>query len=292
MSVLADKFVQTALNEVGYLEKKSNSQLESKTANAGSGNFTKYGEWFEGGWAQGQFWCDIFVCWCADQVGILNTLVPRAASCGVTRDWFIKRGQWHTRQSGYLPKKGDLIIFSAKANSSKTAHIGIVRDRDANKVYTVEGNTGGGSDVIANGGGVAKKSYALNYSKIIGYGEVKFPPDSEVKKEEVYVPQKVNMKMNGKTTAVTAIVHEKENYVRLRDLATLGLKVDYDAKMGLPVIDLAEVKSLRMNVDGKDIAIPNIQIAGTNYAGVRAFMEGLGYKVDWDEKTNTVICKK
>ena len=31
-----------AEEEIGYLEKKSNRQLDSKTANAGSGNYTKY----------------------------------------------------------------------------------------------------------------------------------------------------------------------------------------------------------------------------------------------------------
>lgn len=34
------------------------------------------------------------------------------------------------------------------------------------KIYTIEGNTSGGSKLVANGGGVAKKSYDPNYSKI------------------------------------------------------------------------------------------------------------------------------
>ena len=34
----AEKMIQVALNEVGYLEKRSNSHLDSKTANAGSNN--------------------------------------------------------------------------------------------------------------------------------------------------------------------------------------------------------------------------------------------------------------
>ena len=36
------KVIKTALNEVGYAEKASNKDLDSKTANAGSGNYTKY----------------------------------------------------------------------------------------------------------------------------------------------------------------------------------------------------------------------------------------------------------
>ena len=37
-----DKVIKIADAEVGYLEKKSNSNLYDKTANAGSNNYTKY----------------------------------------------------------------------------------------------------------------------------------------------------------------------------------------------------------------------------------------------------------
>ena len=36
-----DKVLTIAHQEIGYLEKRSNSQLDSKTANAGSSNYTK-----------------------------------------------------------------------------------------------------------------------------------------------------------------------------------------------------------------------------------------------------------
>ena len=39
---LINNIVAIAQNEVGYLEKASNSSLDSKTANPGKGNFTKY----------------------------------------------------------------------------------------------------------------------------------------------------------------------------------------------------------------------------------------------------------
>ena len=41
---------------------------------------------------------------------------------------------------------------------------------ESGKVYTIEGNTSGACGVVFNGGGVARKSYALDYSKIAGYG--------------------------------------------------------------------------------------------------------------------------
>ena len=62
------KLLNIALNEVGYLEKASNSQLDDKTANAGTGNFTKYArdmsKYHAGIYANGYAWCDTFVDWC------------------------------------------------------------------------------------------------------------------------------------------------------------------------------------------------------------------------------------
>ena len=49
----------------GYLEKKSNSQLDSKTANAGSNNWTRFGRDYDkimGTKLNGQSWCAMFLC--------------------------------------------------------------------------------------------------------------------------------------------------------------------------------------------------------------------------------------
>lgn len=58
-----DKLIQTADNEVGYLEKSSDSQLDDKTANAGMNNYTKYWRDIKNEY-QGQPWCAVFVTWC------------------------------------------------------------------------------------------------------------------------------------------------------------------------------------------------------------------------------------
>ena len=42
MAHTASKLVALAAQEVGYLEKATNSRLDDKTANAGRGNWTKY----------------------------------------------------------------------------------------------------------------------------------------------------------------------------------------------------------------------------------------------------------
>ena len=42
MTYDVQKVISIAKAEVGYLEKKSNSKLDNKTANAGKANYTKY----------------------------------------------------------------------------------------------------------------------------------------------------------------------------------------------------------------------------------------------------------
>lgn len=81
--------IQVALAQVGYLEKRSNQELEVKTANAGNQNFTKYGEWYG---LNGQPWCDMFVSWCAEQAGE-GAAVGKFAYVPAHVAFFQKRGQ-------------------------------------------------------------------------------------------------------------------------------------------------------------------------------------------------------
>ena len=48
-------------------------------------------------------------------------------------------------------------------------------------IYTVEGNTSGGSTLVANGGGVAKKSYPSNYSRIACIWRPQYKSDEALK---------------------------------------------------------------------------------------------------------------
>ncbi|RKI98049.1 CHAP domain-containing protein, partial [bacterium D16-54] len=58
-----EKLIRIAKEENGYLEKKSNKDLDSKTGNAGSNNYTKYARDLYPS-LQGQAWCDMYVDWC------------------------------------------------------------------------------------------------------------------------------------------------------------------------------------------------------------------------------------
>lgn len=182
MANMADKVVQIALNEVGYLEKKSNAQLDDKTANAGSNNYTKYARdldnisGFYNGKKNGYPWCDVFTDWCFVQAFGVNEAKELlcqpnnslGAGCIYSMNYYKNKGQFYSK-----PSIGDQIFFW---NSAKTdiAHTGIVYNVDNAYVYTVEGNTSGASGVIANGGGVCKKKYQLSYSRIAGYGRPKY----------------------------------------------------------------------------------------------------------------------
>jgi len=163
-----DKLLAVADSEVGYLEKRSNAQLDEKTANAGSGNFTKY-------WCdlkpsyQGLAWCYCFVSWCLRRAGVGEDVAPNHYDCDAGMNWYKARGQFHA-----TPQRGDLIYFGVPGDAQ---HVGIVRDVRSTRVYTYEGNTSGGSTMIANGGSVAAKDYALNYAKILGYGRPNYEED-------------------------------------------------------------------------------------------------------------------
>lgn len=173
------KVIALALAEVGYLEKKSDDQLDNQTANAGSANYTKYardldviGDFYNGQ-KQGYAWCDVFVDWCFVQAygveAALKLLCAKrgssGAGCTYSLNYFIRAGQFHKR--GERPEIGDQIFFGSVGNSN---HTGLVYKVDDTTVYTVEGNTSGADDVVPNGGAVCKKSYPRSYSGIAGYG--------------------------------------------------------------------------------------------------------------------------
>lgn len=207
------KLIQIALNEVGYTEKASNKNLDDKTTNAGSKNYTKYARDldqtlnFYNGKKNGYAWCDVFTDWCfVEAFGVEEAkkllCQPEkslGAGCGYSMNYYKNKGQFHTEK----PQKGDQIFFYNKTKTS-IAHTGIVYDVDDTYVYTVEGNTSPSSGVVDNGGMVCKKSYALNYDRIAGYGRPNYDPEP---KEEAPAPAKPrNYLMKGdKGTEVKAM---------------------------------------------------------------------------------------
>ena len=168
------KVLDVAESQLGYLEKKSNAYLDDKTKNAGSNNYTKYGrdmyKWTkdEAGDTYGvnYQWCDMFVDWCMVTAYGLKAakalLGGWSAYTPTSAQYYKDRGQWSK-----TPQVGAQIFFH---NSERICHTGIVYKVTAKKVFTIEGNTSDGSQVIANGGAVCKKSYSRDNERISGYG--------------------------------------------------------------------------------------------------------------------------
>ncbi len=143
---LKSEVMSIAQNEVGY---------------KGTRSYSKYGEWY--GW-QGA-WCTTFVLWCFNKAGenygvkLYANIIPSGGNCNSMISWFKNKGRYHTKSSGYIPKKGDLVFFDWSGNGS-AQHVGIVKSYSGGDVYTIEGN---------NRSMVRECTY-INGRAIMGYG--------------------------------------------------------------------------------------------------------------------------
>lgn len=201
MASPVERLIATATQEIGYLEKKSNSQLDDKTANAGYNNWTKYARDLDNlgvyrGRKNGYAWCDMFVDWCFVQTfGLEKALLITGqqmngygAGCTESANYYKKIGCFFTSN----PQPGDQIFF--KNNEGGMAHTGIVTKVKNGIVYTIEGNTSSTAGVVANGGAVRDKQYPITYIKIGGYGRPKYELIEE--EDEDMTDERFNELMN------------------------------------------------------------------------------------------------
>ena len=143
--------IAIAKNEVDYLEKASNANLDDKYANAGYNNYTKYWRDVLPEW-NGQYWCAVFVSWCFMQAFGKETAEKLLKHwpyvyCPTMADLFILNAN---------PKVGDIVIFY---RNGEFKHTGIVITVNGDYFETIEGNASAGSSITPNGGGVVQKSY-------------------------------------------------------------------------------------------------------------------------------------
>lgn len=163
-----ENVLNVARGELGYHEKASNASLDDKTANSGSGNYTKYardldaiGNFYNGA-KQSYAYCDVFVDWCfvktfGVDLGrrmICQPMQSAGAGCLYSAQYYKNEGRWVT-----YPQPGDQIFFSYAPG--EYSHTGIVESVSNGMVNTIEGNT---SDMVA------RRSYPLASSSIVGYG--------------------------------------------------------------------------------------------------------------------------
>ncbi len=194
-----EKLLNIANAEIGYLEKRTNSQLDSKTANAGSNNFTKYWRDIKPDY-QGQPWCAAFVTWCMEKAfGKENAkkllkhypyvYVPTIASL------FERHAN---------PKIGDIVCFYRNGTFT---HTGFVTSVNGDCFTTVEGNTSNGSSIVANGGAVCKKGY---YNSNLPGTKFVRPDYSIIESEDLTMTQYEELKNMIKDLTKTVEVFKQE----------------------------------------------------------------------------------
>lgn len=252
------KVIAVALDEVGYLEKETNSNLDDDTANAGDANYTKFARdldnlGFYNGKKNGYAWCDVFVDWCfvtaygmAAALALTFQPTKAANNCGAG----CKYSRQYYQNNGRLfdtPQPGDQIFFYS-SDKTTISHTGLVYAVDKTYVYTVEGNTSSASGVVANGGAVNKKKYKLTYDRLAGYGRPAY--DVEYKAD---------------STPVTKYT-----------LGSRTLKVTSPCMKGDDVTEL----QTRLNALGFDCGTVDGEYGKNTEQGVRAFQTAAKIEVD------------
>lgn len=165
--ITAQEIINVAEQEIGYKEKASNNNLDSKTANAGSANWTKYGRDY------GKYhdaWCCVFVWWVFKQAGASDLFYGgnKTAKCVTLMNYYKNKGQFVTKDF----KKGDIIFFDSNGNGLPN-HVGIISKVNNNTIYTIEGN-------VSNC--VGAREYSSTAKKILGCGR----PPYEFISDELY----------------------------------------------------------------------------------------------------------
>lgn len=141
-------------------------ELEAADENIGG---SKYKEWY----GLDGHWCAMFVTWCADQCGFIESgIVPKTASVAGLHAWYDAKSQYHEK-SGYAPKEGDIILFEGAGSS----HTGIVDSFDAASmtVTTIEGNTRGGTPFNHHVSRVTKNTYPMSDPRITAFCSPDYP---------------------------------------------------------------------------------------------------------------------
>jgi len=165
----ASEVVAIATAEIGYKEKASNANLDEKTANAGSANWTKYARdladaGYYNGNKNGYAWCDVFVDWCFFKAfgkdkgqEIQCQTGPLGAGCTYSAQYYKEQGRYDK-----TPQVGDQVFFQA---NGEIGHTGIVVKVSETKITTVEGNSGDQ---------VNQNTYTRASNYIAGYGHPKY----------------------------------------------------------------------------------------------------------------------
>ena len=174
-----ERLIAMAEEQVGYLGKKTNAQLDDSKANAG-GKFNKYardldtlGDFYNGR-KNGYDWCDVFVDWCFVRTFgremAQKLLCQPDRSCGAgtkySMEYYRARGRLFS-----TPQIGDQVFFG---DDKSIWHTGIVVKVVGSYIHTIEGNAGDPSAVRS-----CKYGQSHSYIKAYGRPDWSLVPDEE-----------------------------------------------------------------------------------------------------------------
>jgi len=180
-NVYVEDVVNIAIEEDGYLEKKSNAYLDDKTKNAGNKNYTKYardiyqkGKSILNGNKQGSAYCAVGTIWDIFKASGWSVSKTRYvlclpnSPCAAAGVKYYKAYFESAERYDKNPKVGDIIFFNHDKDKDPE-HVGLVIKVTDKQVKTEEWNTS------KNGKqGVFQKTYNRTDSKILGYGHPRY----------------------------------------------------------------------------------------------------------------------
>lgn len=168
--------IRTAKAEIGYHEKASAKDLDSKTGNSGANNFTKYARDLDkisyfNGRKQGFDWCAVWfdamqVYTLGDGASARSALYqpnPKyncGAGCTQQAQYYREANAFYTS-----PQAGDQIFYGVAGDE---AHTGLVVEVTGDEVVTIEGNVR--NQVMLLRRKIADKN-------IVGYGRPRYQKD-------------------------------------------------------------------------------------------------------------------
>ena len=165
-----EKVLDLAKGEIGYHEQGDNVTKYAAYLDSIAG--------FYNGPKNGFAWCDVFVDYLfvksfGADVGrrmVCQPLQSAGAGCLYSAQYYKQAGRWVT-----YPQPGDQIFFSYAPG--EYSHTGIVESVANGMVNTIEGNT---SDMVA------RRSYPLSSSSIVGHGRPNWDLVAESSADDFY----------------------------------------------------------------------------------------------------------
>lgn len=104
--------------------------------------------------------------------------------------------------------------------------------------------------------------------------------------------EKADFRVNGKLIRADRILHNGENFIKVKSLQDAGFVIGYDKDSKLVTIDNL-IKVLPINYEGKDKGgIESLNLHGYNFVNLRPMLAMLGYGVDYNPETKSVAIHK